>query len=309
MPNVPPNKPSHTTHSDTPPSESTICEKTLQDNDLKHLYPNKPIPSNMNKKTKDNNNHSNDTHSPLTIIIVSNNHGHCIERALASIEPLQAPLIVLDTGSKDNSITIAKKYTSHILFHPSQDTAWVIQKTLHQVKTPWVLWLYGDEWLPPNLMEDIQTKIKKNDSNSSPEGYQLTREPRWKNHPMQFGGHTTHNLRLFQPSTITIPQTATHTQPVTLHPNKHFTPKQIPTTLPAEPYNSVHQLLNNPCPHSNFTKATTSCHPSVGQAFLISSYTFIKHYILKFGWLDGPAGLLWAWAKAHHTMTNLIQDQ
>lgn len=285
------------------PSSASRAPASLGPSALHDLYPEQAMDTQVVEKNTPPQN-------GLTAVIMSHNQAHCIERALASVEGSAEQILVLDRGSSDDTMSIARKYTdnSRILYHPSQDTPWVIEQTLKHInthlktrlKTPWVLWLCADEWLPNQLAQGIERHLKaQRNAEQVTTGGLLTRQPRWHNQPLNHGGHQQQALRLFDIEMITVPENATPTQPVAPNGNAAKATVLVPA-IPAEPYTHVSELLM-PHPSAPLPPSTVS------KALWCGLTTFISHYVWQLGFLDGPTGLLWAYAAAHRQVVQRLQ--
>ena len=100
----------------------------------------------------------------LTVVILAKNEEERIGRAVSSIPP-GWPLVVLDSFSTDNTLLEVKrcyKGPSEQLTLVSQIWKGFVQtrnESRHWVTTDWVLWLDADEWLSPELCQEIQTEL------------------------------------------------------------------------------------------------------------------------------------------------------
>ncbi len=88
-----------------------------------------------------------------------------LDRCLKSIKPLidndVAELIVVDTGSKDNTIKIAKNYTDKVYFHSwSNDFSSMRNITISYAKGEWIFIIDADEELenPYELIKALEQK-------------------------------------------------------------------------------------------------------------------------------------------------------
>jgi (heptosyl)LPS beta-1,4-glucosyltransferase len=251
--------------------------------------------------------------SGLTGIILTFNHGHCIERALASLEGTVDQILVVDQGSTDNTLAIVRKYTEHIIYTPSPDLEWVLGEILNHVYTPWALWCRADEWLPRETRQAITHHLKQHPNASA--GCTLTNQPRWYNKPLNWGGFHTTALRLFRPE-----QVAVHCQPTLSTPYTHQSgqkPHPIKPVIPVEPYANMTALLDSIATEQSTQQTVfrrtynTRLAPLAPiPTFLPSACTFMWHYIFRLGWLDGSAGFLWAWYHAHRkTVRRLFKNE
>ncbi len=87
------------------------------------------------------------------------NESKFLDRCLQALTPLTAALrpelIIVDTGSTDNTVEIAKKYTDKVYYHPwHNDFAEIRNITLDYAKGEWGLMVDGDE-----ILENAQAII------------------------------------------------------------------------------------------------------------------------------------------------------
>ncbi|TSA44771.1 glycosyltransferase family 2 protein [bacterium] len=94
----------------------------------------------------------------LTLIVLTKNEAIHLKRCLGSVGDLASQIIVVDCGSTDETIDIAKKFNADILTHPFVNQAeqfnWALDNT--NIKGEWVLKLDADEYLTPELMDEIE---------------------------------------------------------------------------------------------------------------------------------------------------------
>lgn len=51
---------------------------------------------------------------PISLCMITKNESDKLDRCLAAVKDLPLEIIVVDTGSTDNSIEVARKYTEHV---------------------------------------------------------------------------------------------------------------------------------------------------------------------------------------------------
>ena len=91
----------------------------------------------------------------LSICMMIKNEEKNLRRCLDSLQPLResipSELIIVDTGSEDNSIAIAKEYTDKVYTHPwNNDFSAMRNITIGYAAGGWVLIIDADE----ELVED-----------------------------------------------------------------------------------------------------------------------------------------------------------
>lgn len=95
----------------------------------------------------------------LTVVILARNEEQFIENAvLSALEPA-SQVIVLDSGSRDRTTTLAKESGATVHFRQFSGFASQRQAALELVDTEWTLFLDADERLTPKLSAEIQEEI------------------------------------------------------------------------------------------------------------------------------------------------------
>lgn len=82
----------------------------------------------------------------ISVAMITKNEEHNLDRALGSIKPYVDEIIVVDTGSTDKSVEIARKYTDKIYFYEWHDDFSAARNYSLQFPTcEWVLIYDADE--------------------------------------------------------------------------------------------------------------------------------------------------------------------
>ena len=107
----------------------------------------------------------------LSVCIIAKNEENNISRCLASVEHIAEEIVVVDTGSTDNTIMIAKSFGAKIVYHEfNNDFAGARNKALDNATKDWILYLDCDEQLD---YEDSY-RLKEILDNDKFEGYCLS---------------------------------------------------------------------------------------------------------------------------------------
>ena len=139
------------------------------------------------------------TGARLTTVILTLNEQANLPDCLQSIAPLASGLVVVDSGSTDETVAIAHATGAHTLEHPfegyGKQRNWALQNL--PVQTEWILNLDADERLTPELAEEIRAVIENPPLDIA--GYMLRRRTVFRGQWIRHGGHyPNHQLRLFR---------------------------------------------------------------------------------------------------------------
>ena len=133
----------------------------------------------------------------ITVIILTKNEEKNIEAAVDSARKIADRIVVVDSGSNDNTVSLAEKSGAEVYTHEWPGHAKQINWALDNcgIDTPWVFRLDADERISDALAEEIQTKLPT----AAADGFEM----RWRIYFMgkwiKHGGtHKPYFLRLFR---------------------------------------------------------------------------------------------------------------
>jgi glycosyltransferase involved in cell wall biosynthesis/Tfp pilus assembly protein PilF len=93
-------------------------------------------------------------------LIVRNEEKH-LDRCLKSVGSIADEIIIIDTGSEDGTVEIAKKYTDHVFSHPWQDSfSQARNHYFKYAKGEWILQIDADEELVSADIPVLQSAIE-----------------------------------------------------------------------------------------------------------------------------------------------------
>lgn len=100
----------------------------------------------------------------FSFIILTYNEEVHLPRLLGSIEKLHAKTYILDSGSTDKTLEIAKDFNAEVKIHSFENhpKQWNAALTLFQVDTPWIIGLDADQIVSPDLF-NMLTNFKNDD--------------------------------------------------------------------------------------------------------------------------------------------------
>lgn len=222
----------------------------------------------------------------LSICIITYNEAHIIEKCLKQLTWADE-IIVVDSGSTDNTVEICKKYTAKVIYHPFENFGLQKQFALNQCTNDWVLSLDADEILTPNLIQEI------NQLDFDCAGYLVPRTHVFLNKIFKYGAETKRPyLRLF---------------------NKKlggFTPNKVHETIEV---NGEIKKLKNDMLHYTVFDLKTAINKQIKYALLSGEFMhekqkktsllkivfkfpfdFIRYYFLQRNFLNGYHGFTWS---------------
>lgn len=94
----------------------------------------------------------------LSVIIITKNEENRIGACLESVKWADE-IIVVDNGSSDNTLNLAKKYTDKILIFKDQNFATLRNKGMEKASGEWVLYVDSDERILDSLKKEIEVMI------------------------------------------------------------------------------------------------------------------------------------------------------
>jgi glycosyltransferase involved in cell wall biosynthesis len=95
----------------------------------------------------------------LSVYLMVQNEGKRIRRALESVKDLGDELFVIDGGSTDDTVAIARMYTENVIIHKFEGYALQRQFALSLLQGEWVFAIDADETLSPELHDAIPKLI------------------------------------------------------------------------------------------------------------------------------------------------------
>lgn len=135
----------------------------------------------------------------LTVVILTKNEERHIARAMASVAPIADRVVVVDSGSTDRTVELAREGGAEVLVHPFVTQAQQFNWALDQLPadTDWVLRLDADEVVTDALAAEIKAKLGS--LSLSIGGVHVSRRMTFLGRPIRWGGvFPVRVLRLFR---------------------------------------------------------------------------------------------------------------
>lgn len=225
----------------------------------------------------------------LSVFLITKQEGKNLDKCLASVKSIAEEIILVDSGSTDDTLEIAKKYGAKI-FH-KDFISFTEQKNfaLNNCSCSWALNLDADEYLTPALSKEIKTTLtKKTDF----DGYFLIRNNIFLGREIKHSGIASEaRLRLVKTKKAKYVGGFVHEELIVK--GKTSTLKN---TFKHNTYTSIEQYFDKFNLYSTLAAKTLAQKHKKFTIFhlLRAPFEFIKIYILRLGFLDGFQGFLWA---------------
>ena len=237
----------------------------------------------------------------ISIIIIVKNGEEYIEKALKSAMWAD-DIIILDSGSTDNTKKIAQKYTKNV--HTSE--AWPgfgIQRQNAQKlsKSDWIFMLDADEEISTNLQNSIKEVIK-----GDPKIYKVNRLSKAFGYEVKHSGWFPDWISRLYPNNLTTYNDALVHE--TLIIPKDYEPSKITGILYHETYKTMTDYYQK---MSLYIDAWSSQNVNKKNGGLLIGtlrgyWAFIKMYFIKLGFLDGVTGLTLAFLRYQTTVMKYV---
>ena len=136
----------------------------------------------------------------LTVIVLTKDEERNLPDLLDSIMPLQAIVWVIDSGSTDGTVAIAKAAGCEVAEHPFENYAaqrnWAFEHL--PITTPWTLCLDADERLTLALVQELRSILSRPDDIPY-DGFMLRKRTIFMGRWLKHGGqYPSWHLRLFR---------------------------------------------------------------------------------------------------------------
>ncbi|SEG30991.1 glycosyltransferase family 2 protein [Jhaorihella thermophila] len=135
----------------------------------------------------------------LTVVILTKNEARHIRRAIESVAAVADQILVVDSGSTDDTVSLAEGFAAKVIHNPWRNYATQFNFALDHLPdgTDWVLRLDADEIVLPELAEEIAAKL--GGLNPDVAGIYVSRRMCFLGRPIRWGGvFPIRVLRLFR---------------------------------------------------------------------------------------------------------------
>jgi glycosyltransferase involved in cell wall biosynthesis len=222
----------------------------------------------------------------LSVIIITKNEsahiGPCLQSVLWADE-----IIVLDSGSEDDTVEICKQYTDSVFITDWPGFGIQKQRALDKAQGDWILSVDADEVVTAELRIEIENALQQEQFN----GYEIPRLSSYCGKQIRHGGWwPDYVLRLFRRNAGYFTESVVHERIVVQGKIGKLT-----SPLLHDAFVNLDEVLRKVNCYSSLgaemlhQKGVKS---SISKAIFKALWTFIRTYWLKAAFLDGRQGLM-----------------
>jgi len=230
---------------------------------------------------------------PISLVVIAKNEEGNIERCLRSV-PFVSDIVVLDSGSHDRTVEIAKKMGARVFQQEWLGYGPQKNKAAEFAQYDWILSLDADEAISEGLTKEITEKFRNLKEDTA---YRFPRKSFYLNRWILHGGwYPDYQTRLYHRKHSTWTTSQIH-ESITAEKYEKFT-----QALEHFVFRSIHHHIET---NNRYSGIQAENHFQKGECF---SYLrllgkpfvkFIECYFLKLGFLDGFAGFFIAVGAAY----------
>ncbi len=244
----------------------------------------------------------------LSVIIIAKNEAKNIRRCLESVAWADE-IIVLDSGSEDNTVDIAQEYTPDVYQTDWQGFGVQKQRALERATGDWVLNIDADECVSDALRQRILDVMAQN----THAGYRIPIQMCFYGKPLRFASSPSRHIRLFKRAGAVFSADYVH-EKIELPdaarigrinaPILHYSVRDVTHAI---------NKLNLYSSYSAHIRLQEHQPPSLSKTIGSSCWMFFRSYILQRGFLDGVPGLVFALLQSqgswYRGIKQLYRDQ
>lgn len=242
----------------------------------------------------------------LSVIVITKNEAANIAKCLESVSWTDE-IIVLDSGSSDETVEICKKFTPHVFETDWQGFGVQKQRALEKATGDWVLSIDADEIISPELRTEIENAISQNQFDA----FLLPRLSSYCGKFIKHGGwYPDYILRFFRREVGYFTDDVIHERVIAEGKIGKLT-----APILHESYKELSEVLEKVNSYSTLQAqklAARGAKSSLSKAIFRALWKFIQTYFIKAAFLDGRHGLMLAISSAesvYYKYLKLLESQ
>ena len=231
----------------------------------------------------------------LSAIVITRNEAGNIGDCLDSVAFCDERIVV-DSGSDDDTVSIAKARGASVHYHPFEGFGRQKAAALSHATGDWVFVIDADERVTPALAAQIQDAVVR----PGADGYEMPRLSTFCGRPMRHSGwYPDYILRLFRRGKAGISDDLVHERVICDGPVARLTEPLL--HFPVDRLEAALSRVDRYSTANAEMLIRSGRQVSFASGIVYGLFTFFKVYVLRAGFLDGREGFLLAVANAEGT--------
>jgi glycosyltransferase involved in cell wall biosynthesis len=232
----------------------------------------------------------------LAVIIIAKDEERNIRRCLESVQ-FADEVIVLDSGSTDQTVAIAKEYTEYVF-----STDWLgygiqKQRALLKARSEWILNLDADESVSDELRQEIMDVMSSNTADA----FRIVIQMHFYNQPLKYSSSPKRHIRLFKRVNAQYSNDIVHEKIIL---SNGVRVGKIKKSIMHHSFSDVSHALYKMNKYSSYSAKTyieKRRKPSFTKTIASTLWMFFRCYLLQRGFMDGKMGFLFSVFNAQGT--------
>ena len=228
----------------------------------------------------------------LSAFLIVQDEEQDLPGCLASLVGLADEIVVVDSGSRDRTVSIARDAGARVFERPMDGFGAQKQWALDQASHEWALSIDADERVTPALADEIRRVLAA----PSADGYEIRRAIYFLSASLRFGGlGDDWVLRLLRRSSGRFTEARVHERIVV-----DGAVQRLRGVLEHWTYSSLEEYHRKSEVYSALAAREQFAHGRRAGPLhaLRPAWEFVNRYLLRLGFLDGVGGFQWAWLSA-----------
>lgn len=231
----------------------------------------------------------------LSVAIIALNEEERIRPCLESVAWADE-VVVIDSGSSDKTVSIAREFTDRVLFRAWEGYGAQKNSAIRQCRGDWILSLDADERVSEGLRAEIVAALA---ADPPVAGFRIPRQNFFQGKWIRHGGwYPDYQLRLFRRGRGAYTERLIHESVRVEGPVGRFS-----AHLVHQSYRGIEDFVARANRYSELAARQLAAEGrggSVAALLLRPAWRFFSMYILRVGFLDGWRGLVLALLYAHY---------
>jgi len=237
---------------------------------------------------------------PISGVVITRNEADRIARCVRSLLPCCGEVVVLDSGSDDDTVAVARAAGARVEMQPWLGFSAQKNAVIARAREPWVLLLDADEWLVPPAHREINALFEPGEGGrpriERADAWRFQRRTHFLGTPLRFAGRGREPVeRLFRHDLRYLD--------AEVHERLGLEGRRVaavPVRIEHDTARSLDEYADKLSHYASLWARQNDAagrRPRRADATLHATAYWLKNYILRGGFLDGSTG--WRYHACH----------